>query len=302
MNIEKFVRYFLIIALSIICSVVCLFIYNSTYVLQESFDKSSIEHINESFEKGKVEIFLLNLDRSPERLEHMKPLLTQLEYEYTRVSAVDGSKISANDLIDKVDKERFKKFRGRFPRLGEIGCALSHRKALLSFLNSNAEFALIFEDDIEFNPIVLKNLVSKAIHIAEDWDIIAMQLNHKGLPSKVAELGENHHLVKYYFHVVEAGGYLINRKAAKKYLTYFLPIILPYDYFYNRPWEYDITFRGIEPRIINQVLDHSYILSSQNMKASEEAATNLERDRKISKKVFNTSTSIMAFIYTLLAS
>jgi GR25 family glycosyltransferase involved in LPS biosynthesis len=101
------------------------------------------------------------------------------------------------------------------------------------------------------------------------WDIVSFEMLHNGMPFTVAELNENHDLSFYLFRVAHTGAYLINREAAKKYLSKSYPIKMPIDHFFTRSWEFDIKFRGIEPRIIFQRGEDSVIESSKISKDSK---------------------------------
>lgn len=73
---------------------------------------------------------------------------------------MDATILSLNELNNIVYFERFYQYRDRMPLRGEISCAMSHRNALIEFLQSDAEFALIFEDDINFDPNLMRKLLS----------------------------------------------------------------------------------------------------------------------------------------------
>ena len=77
------------------------------------------------------------------------------------------------------------------PERGTIGCSLSHEKALERFLESEYEFALIFEDDVIFNPHELRECVNRAIEKKDLWDILNFETFHDGFPFKIADLYEN---------------------------------------------------------------------------------------------------------------
>lgn len=68
--------------------------------------------------------YLINLDRSPERLERMSALFADMEVDFIRVSAIDGKKLTQQEIDGWLSGS------GNFYRLGpgEIGCFLSHRR------------------------------------------------------------------------------------------------------------------------------------------------------------------------------
>lgn len=258
-----------------------LFICNDTFVLQPS-------PISGSWSSNTA-VFLINLDKSTKRLENITPMLNGLPIKTYRVQAVEGDSLATHEVEDLVDMHKFNEYRGRFPKKGEIGCSLSHYKALKQFLASSLSFALILEDDVLFDPTQLTQILEKAIAHRKHWDVLAMQLNHRGLPVKTMDLDNQYRIVRYYGSVVESGAYLLNRKAAEAYINYFFPIKLPYDYFYTREWEMGIKFRGVEPRPVIQSEVKSVIDHSQDAKEQEQKEYG---DFQWTKKLFNLRTAI----------
>jgi glycosyl transferase family 25 len=89
-----------------------------------------------------VPIYVINLERSPDRWELVQEDFAKLGLTPLRIDAVDGMTLdfpalsAGNQSAD-----------GRKLHEGEIACAMSHRKALETFLASDAEAAVILEDD-----------------------------------------------------------------------------------------------------------------------------------------------------------
>src|ERR1700677_4914339 len=82
-----------------------------------------------------MKIYLINLDRHPERLAHMRKQLDGVAFE--RVSAVDGSR-----------RPPTTKGLTRF----ELACLESHRIAWRKFLASAESLACFLEDDVHVQP------------------------------------------------------------------------------------------------------------------------------------------------------
>ena len=122
--------------------------------------------------KIKIPILYINLDRSLNRREIMEKQLPLVSNNYERVSAIDGQKLDnldsgvINGLI----------FTNDYPELthSELGCTLSHLKAIKTAYDKGYKEALILEDDVLFYlkplwPESLEEIVEKA---PDDWEII----------------------------------------------------------------------------------------------------------------------------------
>jgi glycosyl transferase family 25 len=91
-----------------------------------------------------INFYVINLDRSTERLELISSQLSNQKINVKRIPAIDGIEIN----IDKeADDSMCKSEMGRSIQPGEVGCFLSHIKALETFISSKSDFAVILEDD-----------------------------------------------------------------------------------------------------------------------------------------------------------
>lgn len=110
----------------------------------------------------------VNLDTEIDRQEHMNGLFDQYGIENTRISAIDAR--GDNDVSDMLV--------GRIPdnvSQGELGCALSHLKAIKHFYyETDLDYIIIVEDDIVFDtveywPFTWRGFLSNAPY---DWDVL----------------------------------------------------------------------------------------------------------------------------------
>ncbi len=231
-----------------------------------------------------VGAYIINLNRSKERYEYIKGYVKDLGLKLERVEAIDGSTLSMEEISEKVDLKSYKAFLGHLPKLGTIGCSLSHIKVWQTFLESNLQFAVIFEDDVSFDPNKVKTIIDDLTRNSKLWDVVILEIHHSGCPLTIKNLVDNHHLAVYLMKVTHTGAYIINKKAAKNLLEKALPIKMPIDHYFTRAWELDIKFTGVEnPRIVYQTFGESEIAKTQ----------------EISGEKRNTLDSLKRFMYTL---
>ena len=255
--------------------------YNNSF----NFHKSVID----KFTPKKVHSYILNLDRAVERLQFIIPQVSNLEIPYERISAVDGKTLNEKELSSITDVKSYKSYFKMLPEPGTIGCTLSHEKVWKIFLESDNEFAVIFEDDAQFDPKELSEIITSVIEKKHLWDIVGFELNHHGNPMKIANISLKKSLVLYMTNVKHSGAYIINRKAAYRLLQKIYPIKMPVDHYYTRSWEFGLAFCGVEPRVVTQKVGESQIKSAdyKKIKSFNVIATNA---------IYNICTSL---IYTL---
>ena len=84
-------------------------------------------------------VYVINLDRRPDRLETIAADLGRLGLPFERVPAVDARQLPPEDRAD----------RNPLFRAGSKACMLSHGEALRRFLATDRDAAMILEDDAE---------------------------------------------------------------------------------------------------------------------------------------------------------
>jgi glycosyl transferase family 25 len=189
--------------------------------------------------------FVINLDRSRDRLQAISAQLSAAGIPYRRFPAVEGRSVDPDNarLFDRASYE----FRhGKHATANEIACYLSHLGALNAFLDTDAASCVILEDDAIIAPglgPLLKCLEEKS----GEWDMVFLYGNHRAMPLRVANLDRGYDLVGYFARQSGAVAYLVNRRAAEVFVKRLLPMTLPYDLGFNRAWEHGIKIRGVLP-------------------------------------------------------
>jgi glycosyl transferase family 25 len=157
-------------------------------------------------------IYVINLDRDAERLASIRDNLDRLGLRFERLPAVMGKDVPEWEKL--VDLPTYA-WRNRLdvPRAGEVGCYLSHLKAMETFLKTDAPWCVI----------------------------------HSGMPVKKRELAGGHKLVAHLTRTTSSAAYVVNRRAAESLLRSMLPITEQVDHALDRPWETGLRTRGIRP-------------------------------------------------------
>jgi GR25 family glycosyltransferase involved in LPS biosynthesis len=170
--------------------------------------------------KNKIDypIYYINLDRSIDRKTKMEEQFNKYEVNNaTRISAVDGKNISSM-------KEGFIPGLGSYSNSfnmtkAELGCTLSHLKAIKQAYDSGLDNVLILEDDtsLDLMPLWSIEKLSDLVKILPEWEIV-----------KFGNTLCSHKLVniEYYVfgnHCWGAWTYLINRRGMKSIIDIFFP-------------------------------------------------------------------------------
>lgn len=192
----------------------------------------------------KCSVFLINLDRSPERLALAHQSLTAAQIPYQRIPGFDANREDLSQC--RIDLEAFQKTHGRTePRKGEIGVYQSHLKALKSFVQSGKEFGVILEDDASPERFFVNSII-QLIKWREAWDIVPLFHFHRGGPFVVRQTTGNK-LTIHLAHISSAAAYMVNRKAATRLLAHMETQRACVDHALFEKWTHGLRLRGISP-------------------------------------------------------
>jgi GR25 family glycosyltransferase involved in LPS biosynthesis len=147
-------------------------------------------------------LYYINLDRSLDRRKFMEDQFKSNSIFFKRISAVDGKDIKIkyrNKCTKKISHS-------------ELGCTLSHIKAIQTAYNDNCNIAVICEDDINFSLIKKWNeKLSDIVNmVKDDWHIIKLHENNDRF---IILKNEPPSLKNIHQKSSSTGLYLINRKS-----------------------------------------------------------------------------------------
>jgi len=115
-----------------------------------------------------MDIHLINLDRSGDRLEEFRRLNGAVPVNFIRSPAVDGSQIDRTRLVDE---KRLDPVVSPYYTPGALGCALSHL-ALWQRAIETQETVTICEDDVIFNRRFADDAGTALAALGSEWDLV----------------------------------------------------------------------------------------------------------------------------------
>lgn len=187
-------------------------------------------------------IYLINLDRAPERLAFMAAQLERLNLPFTRFPAVDGR---AAGLARQPERPWY---RSLSP--GERGCYESHRAIWSDMVARQIPRALVIEDDVELGaqlPMVLRDIAGY------DFDFIRLacirsQPNRLVRRSDTVEIVENTRFSKN----SGTGAYAVTLRGARRMLRRAEPPLFPIDNYMDRAWTHGARSLQVSPLCVTQ--------------------------------------------------
>jgi glycosyl transferase, family 25 len=217
-------------------------------------------------------VYVINLDRAPDRLAAMESQLRSFPVVHERISAVDAANVT-KEMMSAVAAPRLGRlFRnmsgyhrseasspamfwpefGRYLVAGEIACYLSHVRALQTFLASDADHALILEDDVEIDADItdVLSVIGALPQRPRIAKLEGLQASHD-VHYPVASIGPRD-IVMMFKPTTGAAGYYINRAGAAVIVSRALPVREPFDAFLRQYWLHGVEVLEARPFPVRQ--------------------------------------------------
>jgi glycosyl transferase family 25 len=197
-----------------------------------------------------IRAYVINLDGAAKRWSHVQKIFAEAEITFSRVPAINGKMLELEPSI--YSEAGYLSLHGRKTNPPEVGCYLSHLRAMRSFLDTDSELALICEDDISFGP-ELVTVIMAILSLPRFWNLLRLSGLSEGCPLKIQPLGQDAWLCINLGRVKGAGAYLIDRKGAQVLVDSLLPMKLPFDHALDREWCHRLIAASIIPYPVNQI-------------------------------------------------
>jgi glycosyl transferase family 25 len=200
--------------------------------------------------------FIINMDGAEARWRFVSEAFAATGIPFARVVGVNGRALSFP--IPEFDEASYRWRHGKRGEPGQVGCYLSHLKALRTFLESDLEFAIVAEDDARPEPDLLAT-ISEALRFRATWDLLRLCGFHDPHPLPFATLDDTRRtrLCIAFTRLCGTGAYLVNRRGAERMCSRLLPMRLPIDHAIDREWTMGISTAMLQPLPIGQV-DHGF--------------------------------------------
>lgn len=125
-------------------------------------EDDNIIAINDYFDK----VYVLNLDRRPDRIENIKNKLDLLNIKFERFSAIDGNNISDSEY----DFTGFIQGKGMLENKYALACLRSHIEIIKDAKFKGYNRILIFEDDVLISKDI--NIHLQKLRNIKDWKLL----------------------------------------------------------------------------------------------------------------------------------
>ncbi|PWE48178.1 hypothetical protein DEM26_19565 [Thioclava sp. NG1] len=178
----------------------------------------------------KIAFYVINLDKSQNRFAEFSNKFSPFSCKVERIPGVDGSCLGIDQFTDD---ERCRKEMGRSIQPGEVGCYLSHKKALQHFIASTFDYVVVLEDDaVPASDFVstVEEVCSTLHHLRDDIFAINIGATDFKYSTDFCDVMGRKLKCAHRFPML-ATGIIWTRRGALEFLSQEEPIYMPFDNF-----------------------------------------------------------------------
>lgn len=185
----------------------------------------------------KLTTLLINLDDSTERLARAQADLDGAGIPFQRVSAYDARQMNPLD-IPGYDEEGALGYMGRKLKGGELGCYMSHLDCAKRFLATDADYAVVLEDDMTIAASDARQVIHDVLTYLESQHFEWYLINIGALKRKIftpLQSFDGHQLSRAHYFPMTTTGLIWTRAGAEAFIRSYKPIFAPVDNYF-RHW------------------------------------------------------------------
>ncbi|KJV44057.1 glycosyltransferase family 25 protein [Acinetobacter indicus] len=239
----------------------------------------------------KVVTYLINLDGSHERLKCATQQLESVNWSFERFSAVDGRGKALTEFVN-YDDQGAQQILGRSLMNSELGCYLSHYTCAEKFLNTEADYLVVLEDDMQIDPdfkAKLGDLLEYLDHHKElDWYLINIAAKKKKLSKDITQI-EDMSLWHAFYFPIRGLGLIWSRRGAEAFIEAGRTMTMPVDIFFQTWLSKNGKGLGVWPALVRPAGLDSDILgtvASQGISRKEKEKRSFSYGLKKQKRMW----------------
>lgn len=247
--------------------------------------------------------YLVNLSESHQRLESATQQLKRIDWPFERYEAYDGRGIALSEFKN-YDDQLANNILGRSLLSSEIGCYLSHYGCAVKFLQTDADFLIVLEDDMKisdsFATTINNTLAFLYSNQQIDWYLINIAAKKKKLASNITII--NHHTLWHaYYFPIRGLGLIWSRKGAEEFVKNGEIIAMPVDIFFQRWLSNNGKGLAVWPALVQPLgLDSDILgtISAQKINRKDKENRDLLYSIKKQKRMWQDKSSAIKHLYS----
>lgn len=220
-----------------------------------------------------IPIYIVNLDRSPERLAYVQRQFSEYNLQFSRMPAVDGAKLPKSELDSYKNESKYSLSHYAALSNGEIGCSLSQKLSWSIAAKSHHRATVVLEDDVKISAKF--SSVIQSLYENMDENIIIDLKGKKGFfELERIHLSNGISLVHYSTPPLGTQGAIFGKQAASHLFNNVKGFKAPIDNLMQQIYQHKVEIWSLEEGCISHETEAS-------------GGASIVRSRNIFKKILN---------------
>lgn len=211
-----------------------------------------------------MRLLLINLERSPDRLATMTARLGAIGQPFEVLAATDG-RLLGPEALARADLARRRWFSAYPLTPNEIGCWLSHLRAMQALLDSGAPMLAVIEDDVILDPAL--PAVLAAVEASRfDFDMLYLHRHRRReFFAPCATLMPGWRIGRLGYTQIGTQGYVVSRRGAERILAGSERFVLALDNHLQRFWANRLDLFVLDPPAITPEPDIASTIGAERV-------------------------------------
>ncbi len=201
--------------------------------------------------KMNIPIYVISLARAIDRRADITARLKSAGMKFEIIDAVNGKELDLSTIKNRIKNKHLKR--------NEIGCFLSHYNLWQRMVHDKTPFALILEDDAEWDDDFFQ-IVTDLVQSRYYWNVINLASTTEGkIYSTLEQVGHHRQFVRLTKPKGMTAAHLIDLDGAKKLLKHCYEIQTQVDQQWKLYWQCNLYFYHVQPSPVRHDMVNSTI-------------------------------------------
>lgn len=228
-------------------------------------------------------VFVINLDKSTERMAKISKRLDELKIPFERIPAVYGADLSQEEIDRYYCPELNQKNYRRPLGLGEIGCYMSHIMTWKTIVDRKISCAIILEDDIQLEED-FKPITEHLSAYSSNFDMVKLFVKKSNPKILSSTPITNKHLLCVLRKIpIATPAQLVTFAGAKKLISSYSKFGRPIDVDIQHWWEADMKILNTIPSVVTQIAGGSSDIEEQGFRRG--STSFMDNIKNISRRI-----------------
>ena len=215
-----------------------------------------------------LKVWVISLDDQNPTARNLIEYLQQNKFDVALFPAVDGrGSVPILQESESLNQDRARASRRRDLTSSEIGCYLSHLRAIRKAYEQGFEHVALFEDDVIAEQDLASTL-EEIVTLPPEVHMVRLMELKPTKRKEIKQLQNQHLLTRPLRGTLGTQGYVLNRRGMELVLDYGSDVSMPIDKLYDNFFMFGLHCYAVEPHVIHETPSSSNVSKAGSLLSS----------------------------------